>query len=367
MPDHDTGDHAQRPDVDHKDERTEAAAAGRSPAAVGDQPPLSNRGDETETIPSQLVHWLSVTVHGLPTARVVRAVLSGLYPDLPSILYPKQWEEYGVTEAIKLRWWNEAYQFPVVGLYVRGAPKDGGNYSQVEFTGHALETLTPAQVRAILFAIRDTRITNKDGLEVAPTLYATRVDVPFDGAPFTVKEALACVETGAWSSYGRKLKASYARNELGETAYAGSKTADRRLCIYDRRGYVRCEYRAKDDYANELLASFLTDPAGVRNAAQCQLASWIDHVKGETATAAYWWLVEGATPAPNARAAVRTTVRQRGPQARLRSYVEKMLPYVRLWLEVTGTAPQTLLDWPLTPRAEVMQRLLVPAINAKGR
>lgn len=367
MPDHDTESHAREPVACHSDGRTGQAHVGRCPAAEPDSPPLSNRGDETETIPSQLVHWLSVTIHGLQPSRVVRAVLSGLYPDLPAILYPKQWEEYGVTEALKLRWWNEAYQFPVPGLFVRGRPKDGGNYSQVEFTGHALEQLDPAQVRAILFAIRDTRMTNNDGLEVAPTLYATRVDVPFDGAPFTVQQALACIETGAWSAYGRKLKASYARNELGETAYAGAKTADRRLCIYDRRGYVRCEYRAKDDYANELLTAFLADPAGVRNAAQCQIAGWIDHVRGQTAADAYWWLVEGAEPAANARAAVRTTVRQRAPTARLRSYVERMLPYVRLWLELTGTAPQTLLDWPLTPRAEMMQRTLVPAINAKGR
>jgi hypothetical protein len=213
-------------------------------------------------------------------------------------------------------------------------------------------------VQALLRAILCIRTVDREGREIAASLYATRVDVPIDGAPFTIQQLTGWLDDGLWLSRGRKLTVETARNPFGSTVYAGAKKSDRRLCAYDRRGYVRVEYRAKDVYADALMGALMLGPLHLRRAAQAQISGWVDSAKSQPAIEGYKWLVDDAEPAPNARAQASGHRRQRAPGARLSAYVERMLPYVRLWLLYTGASPASIADWPLSPRAQMTARVL---------
>lgn len=82
---------------------------------------------------------------------------------------------------------------------------------------------------------------------------ATRLDLAWDGAPFTPRQVRAAIEAGnvrTWAN--RKTLLWYDAPldpEQGSTCYLGSRQSERYLRVYNKRGRTRCELELKKDRA----------------------------------------------------------------------------------------------------------------------
>jgi hypothetical protein len=134
------------------------------------------------------------------------------------------------------------------------------------------------------------------------------------------------------------------------------------VCVYNRRGYTRFEYRARDEFAQELLLTLLERPEQFDGMARGQIGGFLASVKGpldSPQVLAWSFVVGGVAPGSEmspAKSVKATVVSDR--RHRLLGYVERMLPWVRVYLALTGAQHHTLQNWPLSPRAMVAAREL---------
>lgn len=111
----------------------------------------------------------------------------------------------------------------------------------------------------------------------------TRVDVAFDGAPFTLREMREWVKQGDVRTKAKKGKfwEDIWGNPDGETLYLGSRSSERYLRAYDRRGDVRLELELKGDMAEAFKPVLLSPPEDFPRLSVGVLRDYVDFVHRE--------------------------------------------------------------------------------------
>ena len=130
------------------------------------------------------------------------------------------------------------------------------DYCHFEFTGSACECVIPVRFAEFVSMLQLQNIQIK----------ITRLDIAWDDLPFTVldfftrvknHEAITPVKLNVFGSKNENfslVQSPFELRENGEigtsTCYLGSKTSQRFIRVYDRRGGTRLEFVAKDDRAH---------------------------------------------------------------------------------------------------------------------
>jgi hypothetical protein len=130
---------------------------------------------------------------------------------------------------------------------------NGGNFTSVEFTGTGCETWGPVNIREVLQALE------AEGC----CLRGTRVDTAADGVSLTPLEAYEA--WGAGHVACRARHHDYRANGEGRTFYIAKPETGWQLCLYDRRGFNRAEWRWFRENAAAVLAVLVS--GGWREAA----------------------------------------------------------------------------------------------------
>lgn len=136
-------------------------------------------------------------------------------------------------------------------------------------------------------------------------LRCTRLDVAMDGGGFTPAKLAAAWKSGrvrthvkvsAKAREGRDWReCSWESNSEGDTFYMGGKGAQRRACVYDRRGFTRFEMRYRGDAAAAVAADLLGDVGeGWATRAMGHVRAFVDFVSLGQANASRrpllgWW------------------------------------------------------------------------------
>lgn len=116
--------------------------------------------------------------------------------------------------------------------------------------------------------------------KLAEIIRPSRVDLAFDGAPFTPEQASEWTRQGNIRCRARNRQFVDDLSEVpeGNTLQLGSRASTRQLVMYDRRGFTRVELRLKGDRA-ELAYEALTGPAeALRLTALGWLQDFVDFV-----------------------------------------------------------------------------------------
>lgn len=225
-------------------------AQPRSAAASTPQPgapsPGTNRGAEI-TAPSApcSVHWLAGTTW-LPFEQVfdlLRAVLDG-------------------ADFVKLE---------------RGM----NGYSEAWLSVGGLKVLTdPA--RPDIHVIAPGRACELLGFtklqQLAAILRPSRLDIAFDGAPFTPREMAEWARQGNIRCRSRKRGFYDGLDGSGDTLYLGSSASSWYLCAYDKRGFTRLELRLTGERAEQAYNALMGEPEVFKLAALGWLRQFCDFV-----------------------------------------------------------------------------------------
>lgn len=123
----------------------------------------------------------------------------------------------------------------------------GGNFTSVEFTGTGCEVWGSVNIREVLQALE------AEGCG----LRGTRLDTAADGVWLTPLEAYEA--WGAGHVACRARHHDYRANGEGRTFYIGKPATGWQLCLYDRRGFNRAEWRWFAENAAALLAVMVRD------------------------------------------------------------------------------------------------------------
>lgn len=234
---------------------TADARASGWPAAVerrSAEPPGTNRGVEITSARQMAfsVHWLTGTTH-LPEADVLDLV-SRLLNGADFVVLP-----YGINR----------YRRSVVtvgGLRVLTEPADPATMPPicVVAPGEACEALGLVGVQ-----------------ELASILKPTRVDLAFDGAPFSPRELLGWVEAGDYRCRSKSWSWHRSRGAReGQTLQLGSRASSWHLCAYDERGWTRMELRLSGERAEQAYSALVGTPEALRSAALGWLREFVDFV-----------------------------------------------------------------------------------------
>ena len=124
-------------------------------------------------------------------------------------------------------------------------------YYHFEFTGEGCECVIPTHFQDFLFAL------NQDGV----MFRVTRLDVAWDGLSFTPKEFYERIVSGDVVTSAKRGTLSYfcqpfdicEDGQIGnEGCYIGSRTSERFVRVYNKRGLTRFEIVYKADRANSV-------------------------------------------------------------------------------------------------------------------
>lgn len=136
---------------------------------------------------------------------------------------------------------------------------DVKDYCHFEFTGSACDCLIPVRFAEFVSMLDEHGVKYK----------ITRLDIAWDDLPFSVLEfyervkdhqAVTPVKLNVFGSKNENfslVQSPFELRENGEigtsTCYLGSKTSQRFLRVYDRRGGTRLEFVIKDDRAQSVI------------------------------------------------------------------------------------------------------------------
>jgi hypothetical protein len=197
------------------------------------------------------IHWLSITAH--ISASSGHEVWKKLLEEYLGV--PKLAPNSGRRLSSMYRAAGEALLFTNV-LSLRN--QQPSNFVAFELPGVACDALPPMRIQKLFNELGGIGRVN-----------ITRIDLAWDGAPFTPFDIKRAVEEGnVKSSARRKTLSLYtqpiekrADGQKGTSSVSlGSNSSERRIAIYDRRGPVRLEFRARGKRANLIARDLLALP-----------------------------------------------------------------------------------------------------------
>ena len=155
----------------------------------------------------------------------------------------------------------------------------------------------------------------------------TRIDIAFDGAPFTPKQAAAWVRE---KSVRCRAKRRQYREDLnggldGETLYLGSRQSSQLLRVYDSRGFTRVELELKHEAAKSFKAILMGETLLFAQQAVGVLREFVDFVDTSSDT--------NVTRAPLLPLWQQFTKALERVKLKLAPKEVKTLEQVRAWLE----------------------------------
>lgn len=215
-------------------EAGEGDAAKRQDAVPEIQtPPLTNRGCLTPRPVVFHLDYLKVTIFA-PMEEVRRIVENALLEKAG--IACEEWIDVGTGVR-----WEHIYGGP--GGVVILVPKDKRiEYCMVEAKGEGCQRLGPEAIQAFLRYLKDCALRWQ----------GRRVDLAFDRVAFGPAEVDAAIRRGDINSRCLGVEdRGWANSPSGSTAYLGRRDQkkDRRLRVYDKRGYNRCEAEFRGDWA----------------------------------------------------------------------------------------------------------------------
>lgn len=213
------------------------------------RPPLTNRGSLTphdennERDNGVLFHldYLRLTVF-VDAAEAKRLVESGLY-DNAHFEY-RAWENKGQGK----RW--EAIYTNVGPVAVLVPKYEKAGYCQIELKGEACNLFLSHQLQGFMRYIQDC----------GHRWHASRIDLAFDYVAFTPTDVWLAINKRDFNSRCLKFEdRDWRQNDLGDTAYLGTRyqKKERKLRVYDKRGYTRFEAEFSDKWARTAARHFM--------------------------------------------------------------------------------------------------------------
>lgn len=200
-------------------------------------------GNEHELVVFHL-DYLKATVFA-DLEQVRQAVECGLY-DAAQVQYGA-WEDQGPGKRWKAIYVNAG---PVALL----VPKyDGAGYCQVELKGEACTRFSSDHLQGFMRYLTDAGYR----------WHSSRVDMAFDHVAFTPHMIRDAVLRGDFNSRCLRVEdRDWNENHEGATAYLGKRRGkkDRKLRVYDKRGYNRCEAEFMGDWSRTAARHFERTP-----------------------------------------------------------------------------------------------------------
>lgn len=115
----------------------------------------------------------------------------------------------------------------------------------------------------------------------------SRVDVAFDGAPFSPKEMVDWTRRGDIRTRARVIRFHEkirGGDEEGDSLTIGSRSSEQFLRAYDRRGFTRIELEFKESAARAFKAVLLSEPEEFRASSIGALRQFVDFVDASSAS-----------------------------------------------------------------------------------
>lgn len=200
-------------------------------------PPCTNRGIEVHA------DCLAITVWENPS-RVFPLVykhLSGLEP--PDRAHPLQPRPHGA------RGFNQLWFGPDDSRFYGYPVAERTTYCAYELGGAAISTIG---------CFRDRVLALKRAIDERDiVLRCSRLDIAWDHCPSTPREAYDNWLAGDVVTRIRKEHHMWISSIEGNTLYLESSKGDKRIRVYDRRSFTRCEFQARKDNAHAVLMDYL--------------------------------------------------------------------------------------------------------------
>jgi hypothetical protein len=123
------------------------------------------------------------------------------------------------------------------------------DYCHIEFTGSACDCVIPTHFRDLVDELQNLSIPFK----------ITRLDIAWDNVTFTPEEFYQSVRAGLVVTSAKRhtlsmVSSPYEQREDGQsgcdTAYLGSKSSNRFVRVYNKRGGTRIEFVCREERAN---------------------------------------------------------------------------------------------------------------------
>ena len=161
-------------------------------------------------------------------------------------------------------------------------------YYCFEFPGQACDALPDKDIQEFIVTL--------SSLEKARI---TRLDLAWDGVPFTPEQVKAAVDKGQMRSYLRRKNMSYTvtpyedreDGQIGTSSLRlGSRSSERMLRVYNERGPVRIELQTKSKRAYLVAMDVLIQlPEFWIDKAIGHLRDYVDFIDGSTGNLLPWW------------------------------------------------------------------------------
>ena len=297
---------------------------------LGTPTPPTNRGVVIH------IDYLSVTVHGLESARlagVYHRFLSGVEGAIAPIglgdfFSPTQFGGRGY----------EKLHFGDDGSTVYTHPRDKGGHIHVELKGTTSSRYSGAELLAFVSALNAE----------AEKVKVTRIDFAIDHSDigpeyFKNAEAEDRIVSRSRSFY-------YQHSHSGDTFYIGKRSSERSLCVYNSHGFNRVEFRLRQGAAQSAVEKLQC--LGVDSMPALTLG-WLRDLCRVTEKKRDKKNPDRNIPCPQWREFVASAsdisldipTRSMEPNMeRLRAYVQRVMPKVKLYHMLTGVDPEFLIN-----------------------
>lgn len=237
-----------------------ARPSGHFPDSPGEsQPPLTIRGVQMQ------VHWLEITLHDAEHSEISKVYQNSLkiplqrnnFISFGDFFRIQTWKKYGYEMASTGKDGSNLFSHP----YPNKAGKRA-NHVHIELKGTQCEQYSLEDIHRLLVNL--SRIGSR--------MVVTRIDFAFDHHSISPQYMI-----DAW--YHKRIRTrcrgfSPQDNPDGSKGfYIGSASSERILCVYDKRGFNRAEFRLKTDFTKKVLPQLLqTNVADLPKL----VAGWLD-------------------------------------------------------------------------------------------
>lgn len=215
-------------------------------------PPLTNRGCFTPSTPPDgsesgvVFHLDYLKVSVFESAEWVLGLAQDYLIDAAALPF-REWEDRGESGR-----WASIHEGP--GPVHVLTPKNATPmYSIVEIKGRGCQVYGPDVLQGFMRFLLDVDV-RFNGL---------RIDLAFDHVPFTPYDVDQAIRRGDINSRCLKVEdREWMDNEEGQTAYLGKRKAGklRRLRVYNKRGYTRCEAEFRKEWAKTTIRELAMAP-----------------------------------------------------------------------------------------------------------
>ena len=202
-------------------------AAGQ-PGAAATEPPFTNRGVTV------CIHWLSITFFTNPAKAMVHFLNNFLDFEIEDEM---EWSEEFFSLERGARGYKALFAGPgSTRLY---AYPETGKHCHFEIPGDLLDRIGSERTLEYLRELDASEFEWR----------ASRVDIAFDGVPFTPLMCREARDSRRVRSRMHRKSWKWFENIEGSTFSIGSRQSGRFIRIYDRRGPTRLEIEFKDKWA----------------------------------------------------------------------------------------------------------------------